>query len=208
MNEHAFFERVSRRCGLEEGPELERMVKGTLRALGEALSMDETARLREELPPRLAEALEDVEHGQARELEAVLMRISSRTGARLGVALEQLAVVAEVLVELVRPEVMAPVRRALPWRLGRLFLPAPLALAPPVVHHDATHHTLAEARASSSRPLYAAQPQRAQSESVARSDNPHGETKLSSARGLTQEREDETLAAAHASEDDLALARH
>jgi hypothetical protein len=77
-----------------------------------------------------------------------------------------------------------------------------------VVHHDATHHTLAEASASSSRPLYAAQPQRAQSESVARSDNPHGETKLSSARGLTQEREDETLAAAHASEDELARARH
>jgi hypothetical protein len=29
---------------------------------------------------------------------------------------------------------------------------------------------------------------------VARSDDPHGDTKLSSARGLTQEREDESLA--------------
>jgi hypothetical protein len=33
-----------------------------------------------------------------------------------------------------------------------------------------------------------------QSESVVKNDNPHGDTKLSSAHGTTQEREHETLA--------------
>jgi hypothetical protein len=35
------------------------------------------------------------------------------------------------------------------------------------------------------------------SHSVAANDNPHGETKLSSSRGTTQEREHETLAEGH-----------
>ncbi|HVK68207.1 MAG TPA: DUF2267 domain-containing protein, partial [Polyangium sp.] len=54
--------------------------------------------------------------------------------------------------------------------------------------------TLATGRAGSQTPLSEARPERAHGESVVRAENPHGETKLSSSRGLTQEREQETLA--------------
>ncbi len=61
----------------------------------------------------------------------------------------------------------------------------------------ASRGTLAEGRPGSAHPLSEARPERAQSQSVARADNPHGDTKLSSATGLTQEREGETLATGH-----------
>jgi hypothetical protein len=43
-------------------------------------------------------------------------------------------------------------------------------------------------------------PHSAQSHSVVCEANPHGETKISSARGMTQERLDESLATAHPDE--------
>jgi hypothetical protein len=54
--------------------------------------------------------------------------------------------------------------------------------------------TLSEGKPGSRHPLSEARLDRAQSNSVARADEPHADTKLSSARGLTQERLHETLA--------------
>jgi hypothetical protein len=54
---------------------------------------------------------------------------------------------------------------------------------------------LAEGRPGGSRPLATANPaDLAHRHSIARSDDPHAETKLSSACGLTQEREERSLA--------------
>jgi hypothetical protein len=55
-------------------------------------------------------------------------------------------------------------------------------------------NTLASGRPGSRHPISDARPNRAHAHSVARSDNPHGDTKLSSSHGFTQERENETLA--------------
>lgn len=55
-------------------------------------------------------------------------------------------------------------------------------------------NTLASGKPGSKHPLSGAKPDRAQSNSVARSRNPHEETKLSSTKGTTQEREKEDLA--------------
>jgi hypothetical protein len=61
----------------------------------------------------------------------------------------------------------------------------------------AHRHDIASGRPGSTRPLSAANPRVLEHRhSVARNGDPHGDTKLSSARGLTQEREGETLAAA------------
>jgi hypothetical protein len=54
--------------------------------------------------------------------------------------------------------------------------------------------TLATGRPGSRHPVSEAHEDRAHTESIARSDDPHGDTKLSSSRGLTQERLRETLA--------------
>lgn len=202
MTETDFLERAARHSGLEPGPATQKMVVGALRSLGEGLTPAAAGELAEELPPRLAHALVDVERGQDCTLEAVLDRVMARNGVTRGVALEQLGVVCNTIAELLRPELVEHLRGALPWRVARLFLAAaPRASAPPAVHHDPARRSLAEALAASSRPIFAARPDRAQSESVARSPNPHGDTKLSSARGLTQEREEETLATAGAGKD-------
>ncbi|MBX3231426.1 MAG: hypothetical protein KIT84_10810 [Labilithrix sp.] len=55
-------------------------------------------------------------------------------------------------------------------------------------------HTLATGRPGSRHPISEARHAGAHAESVVRSDNPHGDMKLSSARGTTQEREHEDLA--------------
>jgi hypothetical protein len=97
------------------------------------------------------------------------------------------------------------VKRELPDHLGELLLELPTALSPHVVHHDGHARTLAQGRPGSARPLSEAapgsthplhsdKPRTAQSGSVARAHNPHGDTKISSAQGSTQEREHETLA--------------
>jgi hypothetical protein len=53
--------------------------------------------------------------------------------------------------------------------------------------------TLATGRPGSRHPLSESPPPAGHTHSAARSDDPHAETKLSSARGLTQERHDESL---------------
>lgn len=57
-----------------------------------------------------------------------------------------------------------------------------------------SHRSLSGGRPGSDRPLSEAAPHAAQQHSVAADDNPHADTKLSSAGGLTQEREKESLA--------------
>jgi hypothetical protein len=89
------------------------------------------------------------------------------------------------------------VREALPEPMSVLFTPREPVEDFTYVHLDPGRRTLAEGRPGSPHPLSEARPERAHSHSVARTDNPHGDTKLSSASGLTQEREQETLAAGH-----------
>lgn len=197
MTEIEFLNRAARHAGLDSGPAAQRLVMGCLRSLGEGLPAPVALELAGELPPALGAQLTEVERGQDCTLESVLDRVMARNGVTRGVALEQLGVLCSTVAELVRPEVVERLRGALPWRVARLLLaserPAEL---PPAVHHDPSRRSLAEAAAASSRPLFAARPDRAHSESVVRSLNPHGDTKLSSATGLTQEREEETLATA------------
>lgn len=202
MTQQEFTDRVARHSGLENGPEVEGMVTAVLQALGQGLSADEAQVLADELPPRLGAALCDVDRQapSGTGLYAVLERVRARTGAGAGVALEQLGVVASALTETVRADALARFLRCLPWQVGRLFTASDPPTPPKAVHHDPRRRTLADGGAGSRRPLFKSRPDVAQSESVAHAENPHAATKLSSSRGLTQEREGETLAAAGTNE--------
>lgn len=63
-----------------------------------------------------------------------------------------------------------------------------------MVRYEKTGNNLASGRPGSRHPLSEAKPNGGQSNSVVESTNPHGDTKLSSSKGLTQEREKEDLA--------------
>lgn len=112
-----------------------------------------------------------------------------------GQALERTQEVCAVLGKLLEADLVRDLVRELPPPLasaldGSAVHTAPDAQARPA---SAPGHHLSDAMVGSKNSLASGRPKAAHQASVA-ADNPHEATKLSSARGLTQEREGETLA--------------
>jgi hypothetical protein len=86
--------------------------------------------------------------------------------------------------------------RTLPPDVGRHLAPLELGEPPPYGSKSPAHvlTTLAAGRPGSRHPLSESSPPAGHAHSVAKNGEPHAETKLSSAHGLTQERHDESLA--------------
>lgn len=114
-------------------------------------------------------------------------------GVTLGHAREVIASVCHVLGETLTDDTLAKLHAALPEELAAFAVrPAP-GRSTPVSRGARWSDTLAEGRPGSHAPVSEAPADRRQQSSVA-ADNPHGDAKLSSATGTTQEREHETLA--------------
>lgn len=201
MTHDELLSHVAGHAGLPDRREAERTVRAVLEVLGERLSWPVVQALAEDLPTPLAESLRGVEPHQDFNLAEFHARVASRTGAPLGRAVEQAGVVCQFLAEALPPGTVHRVREALPEPMSALFTPREPIEEFEYVHLESGRRTLAEGRPGSQHPLSEARPERAHSHSVVRADNPHGDTKLSSARGLTQEREEETLAAGHPGSD-------
>jgi hypothetical protein len=114
------------------------------------------------------------------------------TSVPLAVAVEHAVVVCRAIGGTLSEQAHARLERALSPELVALFTPHE---APPPPEHPlaGAGHRLADGRPGSRHPISEAAPRAGQADSVATADNPHADTKLSSARGLTQEREDESL---------------
>jgi uncharacterized protein (DUF2267 family) len=195
MTRVELLDRIASRMGLEEPDGAEPAVRAVLKTLGERLSRVEADTLASHLPESLAGLLRTASNGQAFDLEEFYYRVSRRRNEDPGRAREESVVICRVLVELAGGEdTSRRIMKELPGEFAELLtLPEPIH-EPERVHLHPERRTLAEGRPGGARPLYAARADRAQSQSVVRADNPHGDTKLSSAEGLTQEREEETLA--------------
>lgn len=90
------------------------------------------------------------------------------------------------------------IARGLPEQAAALFLGGPERAEPPphgVAPVAPRSATLASARPGSAHPVSEAAPPSGQMHSVAVNPSPHEETKLSAAKGFTQERLEETLGA-------------
>jgi uncharacterized protein (DUF2267 family) len=180
--------RVMAHTGADE-KEAHAAITAVLAALAQELGRLEADALADALPRTLSSALHaqrNVAGDSLPERVAFIERVSS------GRAREHVGAVCTVLAELLPESLLS--------RLAHALAPGSAAwLAPPSPEADEPHlrprrHTLAEGRPGSDRPLSESRPPAAQSDSVVIADNPHGDTKLSSSRGLTQEREHETLA--------------
>ncbi|MBN1208953.1 MAG: DUF2267 domain-containing protein [Myxococcaceae bacterium] len=186
---------MAERAGLPGEEEAERTVRTVLGILCGRLTWPSLQSLAEDLPASLAESLRGVTPNQDFDLAELHARVARRANLGLGFAVEHTAVVCQAVAEALSPAALHRLREALPESMGALFtLPAP-AERFEHIHLDPSHHTLAEGRPGSQHPLSESRPERAHTGSVVRADNPHADTKLSSAGGLTQEREQETLAA-------------
>jgi uncharacterized protein (DUF2267 family) len=159
------------------------VVDGLRRQLGRP----EAEALADQLPDELAAILRS-EHYRGGSMAA---RVAAVEDVRMGQAIEHAASVMRAFADLLPGELLERLRRALPAETAALLEPT----APEAAEHPMHHHrdTLAEGRPGSRHPLSEAGPARGQADSVVESANPHGDTKLSSSRGLTQEREQESL---------------
>ena len=188
---------VAERAGLPGQADAERTVLAVLGALCERLGWPAIQSLVEDLPAQLAPSLPGTSFHQEFELADLHARVASRQQLRLGLAVEFTGVVLQVVAETLSPAALYRLREALPDSIAALLTPREPAERFEHIQLEPDHHTLAEGKPGSRHPLSEARPERAHLHSVVRADNPHGDTKLSSASGLTQEREQETLAAGH-----------
>ncbi len=201
MTHDEFLSHVADRTGLPGLEAAERTVRAVLETLGERLSWPLIQAVAEDLPAPLAASLRGVTPHQDFNLAEFHARVASRAGVRPGLAVEHTGVVCQLVAEALTPGSLHRLREALPAPMSVLFTSREPDAPFEHVHLDPSRRTLAEGRPGSQHPLSEAQPERAHSQSVARADNPHGDTKLSSSTGLTQEREEETLAAGHPGSD-------
>lgn len=195
MSPSSLFARIAEHTGLDEAS-ARALLDAALRALSQQLGAAAAEALAGELPGTLGEALRGVNHGHPANADALFTAVRRARRLRKSVAVEQVQVVCQALAEHLGSDALRALQRNLPEDVGELFVvpPRPTPLQSPRL--DRSRHTLAEGYGGGGRPLFASRPERAQSGSVVRSGNPHGDTKLSTATGLTQEREEETLATA------------
>lgn len=174
-------------------------LRATLAALAGLLTSDERRVLARALPPELQPPDTAFERAPSASRATFFGLVAAHEGVRAGVATEQAEVVCRVLGAGFSGETHAHLAHALP-ELAPLFEPAEPTATDSVLpavssRTPGSPHDLAEGREGGSHPVSSADPRRlAHRHSVARSDEPHADTKLSSARGITQEREEHSLA--------------
>ncbi len=111
-------------------------------------------------------------------------QISEREGTSLGFAMEHAQVVLQVIADMIGEEDRQRLLRHLPDEMEGLLRPPVREAALPPRGHPGQGHTLAAARPGSQHPLAEARPDRAQSQSIARTDAPHGDTNVATTHGV------------------------
>lgn len=206
----SFIERVRALGPFADDAHAARAVRATLQVLRQTLRDDEASWVADALDAEVGEPLRQGSYRADLTLEQVYARAARREGVGRGVGIEHVQVVGRALAEVLSPTALGRLHANVP-ELAPL-LSSPREPEPPSRPHvlrsaEASSSTLAAGRPGGTRPLSTAQPgsahplstaqpDRAHGHSVARSDEPHADSKLSSARGLTQEREHESLSTA------------
>jgi uncharacterized protein (DUF2267 family) len=206
--EETVLEWLLERAPFETASEARSALNATLRALRGGLTDDEAQALAQEIDAPWAAPLREGSYEGELSAEEFYRLVAFHGQRRLSPGAEQAQIVCRALRSVLSPTALQRLSRQVPLLAQEFEAPPELQVIQCAKHlrsSAAPEQTLAAGRPGSSRPLSEARPnagqtlsegraERAHAHSVARSDDPHGDTKLSSARGLTQEREDESLA--------------
>lgn len=204
------FDRLQSLAPFEDESMARHALDATLKALRRALVDDEADWLALDLGLELATPLVRGIYTRRLSLDEFYRWVARFSGLRRSVAKEQSQVVCRALTECLSPGTVARLRRSLPDLASLFTLPDPErpASGPHHVREDpGPDHTLAGGRSGGERPLCDARvasdieelqagSSRSQAHSIAASDDPHADTKLSSSHGLTQERDHRSLSTA------------
>lgn len=197
IRKDVLLENLARR-GLEDEVTALHALRSTLAVLGERLVDDEAEALAAVLPQDIARSIEDVDYDTDFNTAELFERVRRREHSTPARSKESAEIVLSALGECLSRDRRVRIARALPERAAELLLgdrelgePPPHGIAPRAPRIA----TLASARPGSTHPLSESAPPGGQAHSVARNPSPHADTKLSTAKGLTQEQLDETLGA-------------
>lgn len=197
-DEGAWVAEVAHLAGFASKAHARAALHAVLDGLGAMVPHARRRTLAEALPAPLAASLlrrdYDEELGAAWLLEVV----SEGEHVRPGSAIEHVQCVLSVLREGLDPDRFRVLVHELPADVAALVPPErSSAPPPPPPAAPSRGHRLADGRPGSEHPIAeSVPPSRAQPHSVAASEDPHADTKLSEAQGLTQEREHTELAEA------------
>lgn len=181
--------------GISDWSMARKTLGATLAVLASRLTDDEASKLASRLAPELARIVDGEDYDSDFDAAELYERVRQRTGAAPGLAREQTDIVLRALGEVLDEPELVRLARVLPEPIVRGLRGREEVEVPP--HRSAAparRSTLAEGKPGSSHPIAEAAPPSGHLHSVARNEDPHAETKLSSSRGLTQERFGETLA--------------
>ena len=182
------------RRGLLRRRDADRAIHATLATLGAYLDAPEARLVAAVLPDELRAVFARRPFDARLDPAGFFDDVQRTERGRAARVREDAQVVCAALAEVLPNESRARLVKELPAALAALFelrpAPEPPAYA---TRHDPRHHTLATGAPGSLRPLSDSSPPPPASASVARA-NPHAETKLSSARGLTQDELHDSLA--------------
>lgn len=199
MDYDQLLRRVREHTGLSERPIVESAVRAVTEALGALIDhehRDEIARI---LPAEVGEMLRRPAPDRDASGATFLRTIARIEHLPPGFAVEHGTAVLEAIGTELRPEERRLLAARLPEEMRDWLEPRTFRSPPPRAPHEHAEeeHRVADAEPGSHHPVSEAAPPPAQSGSVAASADPHASTRLSSAHGLTQEREREDLAEAH-----------
>lgn len=198
MKYEPFVAEVAARLGLSVRSEAEHAIDATLSVLGAHLPEPHAAAVTKQLPIELAQMLHGRSYRGDVELADFYAEVREAEGVPMGFAMEHALVVCQVLAEAVDLEARKHLSVHAPRSMAPLFTlrSMPAAAPPHLSEHivlPGSGHTLASGRPGSEHPLSEAVGA-GHRDSIARSDDPHADVKLSSTRGMSSERYRETLA--------------
>lgn len=202
---HPLLESIAVRAPLSQA-EAQRAADATLWALARRLPRNVVESLDEELGPALSLQLTQAGASDDLSIGALYREARIRESVDLMRATEDVQIVCDALTRELTPELRERVVRALPSEFAQLFEPREFGVPPPHVGYgrslsDAkpgSQHSLSQGKSGSRRPLSEGNADRTQQGAV----GAPRDTKLSSASGLTQERERESLAEGNPSRTD------
>lgn len=193
-------DRLAEEAGIPSRPDAEAALVMALEALGAMVSYPRRDTIAAALPKVAAEPFGRRPYEPEVGAEDLVDGVARGEQVNPGAAIEHLGAVLVVLRDTLSTDLFRVFVSELPKGVAAL-IPAyrSLGSAPPRVSAQGKRvHHLSDARPGSTHTVTeAASDPRAHTHSVAKTDDPHVDTKLSEAEGLTQGREHESLADAH-----------
>jgi uncharacterized protein (DUF2267 family) len=196
---------VQDHAGLASRSDAEATTAAVFGALAERVLPGDRRAVKALVPEELRSAFDVERKSDETGVDAIVQEVAVVEGIAPGFGREHLVVVGAAAASALHPDAITALRTHLPDELAALFRETtPRRVTRPTPHssplagrriseaHDGSRH-VAEARLGSARPISEAKDDPAQTDSVARSDDPHADTKLSGAKGMTQTREHESL---------------